>query len=746
MRCARTHGPMAFEAEKAPVVCAWLRNDLRTHDSAVLSRAAELSEQLKLPVLVVYVLDEGQLRTGKFRAKFLLQSLAACKANLQLVGSDLLIRLGRPEEVLPRLLAEGSVLVTQEEPTFEEQATDRALQTGLAVAENMRWEYVWGATLIHKDDLPFQADLKDMPDVFTAFKNQVAPELKCACNQVPPDYRDAPKAETALNIRRCLAPLGFGSLPLPALDFGFLPCWSDLSFGESESEPELPFGIAGGESAGQRRLEEFMGSPMARYAESKNNMLALDASSKLSPWLANGSLSPRRVFEALRRREAEISADAATYWFTFALLVRDFFHFMAKKQGRRIFLEGGVIGKRLAWKGGDREFQLWQQGQTGFPLVDANMREMATTGWMSNRGRQNVASFLIWDLQVDWRRGADWFERCLLDYDVASNWCNWVAAAELTGGRVNRFNVVKQSRQYDPEGEYLRRWLPELRELPAEWIHEPWRREGSKLSAYPPPCVPLEALAQAKKLKSLSHIKAALEQAQEAGLSHMEMKPALDAQKEIKKQDEAMEKLEEAVDSREYEKLRWAIKWAKEAKVDEDEIADAEEVLQELERRRKAMEMLEAAREARSVAKLVEALKLAEPEFEEDELEVYEEALLEERQRLARTALEEAVQSRAKAALKEALRLAEEAEMDDSSEAADGHRVLAEEMVLEALRESATHMLRAAVEEAEEWAPDFAELPRAMKRLAFEDQRDVARAMLQSAKRSRDAPELALAI
>ncbi|CAJ1396826.1 unnamed protein product [Effrenium voratum] len=448
---------------------------------------------LKLPVLVVYVLDEGQLRTGKFRAKFLLQSLAACKANLQLVGSDLLIRLGRPEEVLPRLLAEGSVLVTQEEPTFEEQATDRALQTGLAVAENMRWEYVWGATLIHKDDLPFQADLKDMPDVFTAFKNQVAPELKCACNQVPPDYRDAPKAETALNIRRCLAPLGFGSLPLPALDFGFLPCWSDLSFGESESEPELPFGIAGGESAGQRRLEEFMGSPMARYAESKNNMLALDASSKLSPWLANGSLSPRRVFEALRRREAEISADAATYWFTFALLVRDFFHFMAKKQGRRIFLEGGVIGKRLAWKGGDREFQLWQQGQTGFPLVDANMREMATTGWMSNRGRQNVASFLIWDLQVDWRRGADWFERCLLDYDVASNWCNWVAAAELTGGRVNRFNVVKQSRQYDPEGEYLRRWLPELRELPAEWIHEPWRREGSKLSAYPPPCVPLEA-------------------------------------------------------------------------------------------------------------------------------------------------------------------------------------------------------------------------------------------------------------
>lgn len=105
------------------------------------------------------------------------------------------------------------------------------------------------------------------------------------------------------------------------------------------------------------------------------------------------------------------------------------------------------------------------------PLVDANMRELAATGWMSNRGRQNVASYLILDLGIDWRRGADHFESLLLDYDTASNWGNWVAAAGLTGGRVNKFNITKQSHDYDANGDYLRAWLPELARVPTECVH-----------------------------------------------------------------------------------------------------------------------------------------------------------------------------------------------------------------------------------------------------------------------------------
>merc|ERR1712048_920057 len=145
-------------------------------------------------------------------------------------------------------------------------------------------------------------------------------------------------------------------------------------------------------------------------------------------------------------------------------------------------------------RGGDRDFELWAQGQTGYPYVDANMRELLKTGFMSNRGRQNVASFLILDLGVDWRRGADWFESYLVDYDVTANWVNWLLAAGLTGGRLNRFNVLRQAKNYDPEGAYVKHWVPELASVSAQFIHEPWlmsdvehERFGS--SAYPPPCI-----------------------------------------------------------------------------------------------------------------------------------------------------------------------------------------------------------------------------------------------------------------
>mmetsp|Transcript_43865 Transcript_43865/g.102472 ORF Transcript_43865/g.102472 Transcript_43865/m.102472 type:complete len:897 (-) Transcript_43865:142-2832(-) len=256
------------------------------------------------------------------------------------------------------------------------------------------------------------------------------------------------------------------------------------------------------------------------------------------------------------------------------------------------------------------------------------------------------------------------------------------------------------------------------------------------------------ALAQARKLKSLDMIKAALEQAQEAGLSHMEMKQTIDAQKDIKRRDEAAEKLEDAVDARDEEKLRWAIKWAKEAKVDEDDIADAEEVMEELEKRQQALAKLEAAEKSRDVQELIEALEFAaEHNLEEDELEPYEEALLEERQRVAKEAMSKAMELRDIPALKEALKLAEEGEIEDSDEAVDCHRVLAEELVLQALRGCiACHKLRAAVEEALEWAPDFDHLKSAQRTLAREEKRDAARAELQGAYASKDVSKLAAAI
>eukprot|EP00798_Chlamydomonas_sp_ICE-L_P024755 gene24755-10394_t len=179
--------------------------------------------------------------------------------------------------------------------------------------------------------------------------------------------------------------------------------------------------------------------------------------------LAIGCLSPRRVYHEIKKYEDQRKSNKSTYWVIFELIWRDFYR--------------------------------WANGTTGMPLVDANMRELAATGFMSNRGRQNVASYLVLDLGVDWRKGADIFESLLLDYDVASNWGNWVAAAGLTGGRVNKFNITKQAKDYDISGDYVRTWIPELAKVPPALIYEPWTmgkadqaKYGVEIGVnYPPP-------------------------------------------------------------------------------------------------------------------------------------------------------------------------------------------------------------------------------------------------------------------
>jgi deoxyribodipyrimidine photo-lyase len=202
--------------------------------------------------------------------------------------------------------------------------------------------------------------------------------------------------------------------------------------------------------------------------------------------LALGNISPRTIYFAAKRYEKERGlANKSTYWLIFELIWRDFFRFFSEKHGKKIFLLGGARDSNpQQWNTDPEKIRRWKEGRTGWPLVDANMRELAATGWMSNRGRQNVASFLILDWAVDWRVGADWFESQLLDHDVCSNYGNWNAAAGLTGGRVNRFNIAKQSKDYDPTGAYLRHWLPELARVPAPKIFEPWKLSPQEQAKY----------------------------------------------------------------------------------------------------------------------------------------------------------------------------------------------------------------------------------------------------------------------
>jgi deoxyribodipyrimidine photo-lyase len=238
-------------------------------------------------------------------------------------------------------------------------------------------------------------------------------------------------------------------------------------------------------------------------------MLGADYSSKFSPWLAMGCLSPRYIYAEVKAYERERVANDSTYWLVFELLWRDYFRFMAAKHGDRLFRKSGLRGLNIAWQENWQIFGLWQRGETGFPLVDANMRELAATGFMSNRGRQNVASFLTKNLGINWQMGAEWFESLLIDYDVCSNWGNWNYTAgvgnDARGFRY--FNIMKQSHDYDPQGEYIKHWLSELSTLPASKLYEPWKllpveqsRFGVRIGVdYPQPVVDLFKSAQANE-------------------------------------------------------------------------------------------------------------------------------------------------------------------------------------------------------------------------------------------------------
>jgi deoxyribodipyrimidine photo-lyase len=169
------------------------------------------------------------------------------------------------------------------------------------------------------------------------------------------------------------------------------------------------------------------------------------------------------------------------------------------KFGNKIFHKKGIMNKPIVWKTNRNIFEKWRLGETGVPLIDANMKELLETGFMSNRGRQNVASFLVRDLQIDWRWGAAWFESQLIDYDVCSNWGNWLYGAGVGNDpRDNRyFNILKQATNYDSKGEYVKHWLPELSDVPAEKVHsvgllnnEEQKRFGVRLGVdYPNPIV-----------------------------------------------------------------------------------------------------------------------------------------------------------------------------------------------------------------------------------------------------------------
>jgi len=484
----------------------WFRNDLRVRDhEALLTACLEHAGR----IIPVYVFDKRQVgphartRLGQFskcstpRAQFLVEAVQDLANTLRTHyrGMQLLVyKNALPENVIPKLIAELSTekqvhvgaVYYHREVCSEERAVEDALRAALC-ALNQRGELPavtlraldGSSTLYHADDLPSGASVGNMPPVFTSWRKLVE---KGARIRAPLPMPDPAKVQPL--------PLSLDCDPIPTCAREVIGdnCeqarlrhrvpWTLPDDATSRVDPRHACPFRGGESAAQERVQAytFGTDAIARYKATRNGLLGTEYSTKWSPYLALGNVTPRQLYAVLRRYETERpeKKGISTYWVLFELEWRDFFRFTAMRYGNALFWRRGlqavlrgdpqVAGRSKTWRHDAVLLDRWQTGMTGFPLVDANQRELLATGWMSNRGRQNVASFLTKDLEIDWRLGAEWFESLLLDYDACSNYGNWQYAAGVgLDPRADRhFDVIRQARMYDPEGHYMRRWLPEL--------------------------------------------------------------------------------------------------------------------------------------------------------------------------------------------------------------------------------------------------------------------------------------------
>lgn len=450
-------------------IILWFRNDLRLHDHQPIVSA--LKEQALL--IPVYCIDPrhfgttplGFPKTGAWRAKFLLESLADLQQNLQQRGSNLLVYRGKPEEILPNLAQSlgADRIYYHQEAASEETSLEQKLAQNLKPL-GIKLIGFWGHTLHDRSELPF--DICDLPEIFTSFRKQVEEAV------IPPLPLPSPST------------IPSPPLPLPEK----FPTLAELGLREPVPEDRGVLTFQGGESQAMERLQTYFWQQdcLRSYKETRNGMVGANYSSKFSPWLAMGCLSPRYIADQVAQYEAARVKNDSTYWLIFELLWRDYFRFILVKHGNRVFHRSGLQGIDFRWKTDRVKFEQWRLGETGIPLIDANMQELLLTGFMSNRGRQNVASFLTKNLGIDWRWGAEWFESQLIDYDVCSNWGNWNYSAgvgnDARGFRY--FNTLKQAQDYDPQGKYVKHWLPQLKLLPPHLVHQPWRLNATEQQNY----------------------------------------------------------------------------------------------------------------------------------------------------------------------------------------------------------------------------------------------------------------------
>ncbi len=445
----------------APII-VWFRADLRLHDHSALSAAAGAGA----PLIPVYVHDEesaGRWVGGAASRCWLHESLKSLDADLRKCGSSLVFARGPALEVLCDLAREtgaGAIFWSRGYEPWAQKLEHKL--HGALEGHGVRCRRFSGSLLFEPEDI--KTVTGDPFGAFTPFCNA------CAKQAAPGAGLKAPAALPCL-------PDGVESDTLEA-------------WGLQGENPDLASGIAAawtpGAEGAHARLDTLVSETLQTY-EKACEFPGIDGTSRLSPHLQFGEVSPRDVWNAVSAVTSKKGAKpgAGTHCFLRAFLWREFSHHL-------LFHWPGLASSplkhefaKIPWRDDADDLNAWKHGRTGYPIIDAGMRELVSTGWLHNRVRMIVASFLVKHLLMSWQQGAAWFWDTLVDADLASNSANWqwVAGCGADAAPYSRiFNPVLQGRKFDPEGKYVKAWVPELSKLPKTRIHEPWKASDAVLA------------------------------------------------------------------------------------------------------------------------------------------------------------------------------------------------------------------------------------------------------------------------
>lgn len=420
----------------------WFTNNLRVQDNESLSKACQFNDR----VIALYCFDPrhfqissfGFKKTEKYRSKFLIESIVHLKKKLKDLNISLLVYLNFPEEIIPTVCEAYNVdnLYYQEEWTKEEVEVINKVKN--ASPKSTVVSSYYSQFLFHPEDV--YKIIKDIPNVFTVFRK---------------------KAEKYINVQLEFSIKRMSKENLIENNTD-IPELNDLGFTKFTPNLKSAFPFSGGELEAIKRLNYYIleSKKIGVYKKTRNGLIGTDFSSKFSPWLANGSLSAKTIYWKIMEFEKENFRNESTYWLIFELIWRDYFKYISMKFGDNIFKVGGILSKFYPWRIDKTDTDKWINGKTTEPFVNANMIELKETGWMSNRGRQNVASYFSKELELDWRIGAAYFESMLIDYDVHSNYGNWMYVSGVGNDpRDRKFNIKSQAERYDANNKYRNMWL-----------------------------------------------------------------------------------------------------------------------------------------------------------------------------------------------------------------------------------------------------------------------------------------------